>query len=379
MPTPHHVTMQEVAQAAGVHPSTVSLALRNDPRLPEATRKKIQALATQLGYRPDPMLGALNSYRISGQAVKNPPTMAFLFNLNDASELAEKYPDMYPRRNFLEGAQAQAALLGYHLEVFYVGHEAKAGLRMQHILQARGITGIILGVFVDLSTECHLDWSQFSVVAIESQQLRLPLHTISNHQLAITRKAIRELSELGFQRIGLAAGKDDELYLKNAFTAGYYAEISITPHLAFIPPLVFHGNIPAEIALEIGPWAQAHQVEVVISNWNNIPAALQLANLHPGKEVAVASLDVIPHSGGVTAGIRQNHRIVGERAVEQLASLMRSHVRGLIEVPNTTLIEGEWGDPDQLLRRAAPKIRAATQGLNADRRRKPEHWTFPRS
>ena len=362
MLSPHHITMQDVALAAGVHQTTVSLALRNDPRLPEKTRLKIQALAEKLGYRPDPMLAALNFYRASRHVVKAPPTMAFLLNLNEAGELAGKYP----LQLFLEGARAQATQLGYHLDVFYVGREAEAGRQTQRILRARGITGVIVAAFLNQSAAFDLDWPQVSAVAIESQQLRLSLHTISTHQQAITREAIRRLRELGYRRIGLAAESAEDVYLRNAYTAGYYVETSLWPDLAAVPPLIFRHHLAAELAQEIGPWVKAHRIEAVISNWNNIPAALSLAGIRVPREVAVASLDVIPGSGGSQAGMRQNHRIVGERAVEQLASLMRSHIRGLVEVPNTTLIDGEWTDPRGILRRPAKRhspLRQTGKGL----------------
>ena len=363
MLSPHHITMQDVARAAGVHQTTVSLALRNDPRLPEKTRMKIQALAEKLGYRPDPMLAALNFYRASRHVVKAPPTMAFLFNLNAASELAGKYP----LQLFLEGARAQADQLGYHLDEFYVGHEAEGGRQMQRILRARGITGVIVAAFLNQTAAFNLDWPQVSAVAIESQQLRLSLHTISTHQQAITREAIRRLRELGYRRIGLAVESAEDIYLKNAYTAGYYVETSLWPDLVPLPPLIFRHTLAAEIALEIGPWVKAHQIEVVVSNWNNIPAALALTGMRGPREVAVASLDVIPGSGGAQAGMRQNHRIVGERAVEQLASLMRSHIRGLVDVPNMTFIEGEWTDPRGLLRRL-PGRHAGARKISKSRR-----------
>ena len=350
--------MQDVAHAAGVHQTTVSLALRNDPRLPDQTRQRIQALADKLGYRPDPMLAALNFYRASRHVVKAPPTMAFLFNLNDAGELA----DRYPLRMFLEGARAQAEQLGYHLDEFYVGHEAEAGRQMQRILRARGITGVILAAFLSRTKEFHLDWPQLSAVAIESQQLHLSLHTISTHQQAITREAIRHLRELGYHRIGLAAEAAEDVYLRNAYTAGYYVETTLWPDLDALPPLIFHGQKPADIEQEIGPWVKTHRIEAVISNWNNIPASLELAGVRVPRDVVVASLDVIPGSGGAPVGMRQNHRIVGERAVEQLASLMRSHIRGLVNVPNTTLIDGEWTDPRGLLRRPTKRRTNLRQG-----------------
>ena len=74
------VTLADIAAKAAVHVTTVSLALRNHPRLPEATRQRIQALAEELGYRPDPMLRALVAYRGRAMDRRNTPTLAYVTN-----------------------------------------------------------------------------------------------------------------------------------------------------------------------------------------------------------------------------------------------------------------------------------------------------------
>jgi DNA-binding LacI/PurR family transcriptional regulator len=48
------ITQKELAALAGVHPSTVSLALSDDPRLPEPTRDRLQRLAREHRYAPNP-------------------------------------------------------------------------------------------------------------------------------------------------------------------------------------------------------------------------------------------------------------------------------------------------------------------------------------
>ena len=65
-------TMKDVAQQLGVHTTTVSLALRNSPKLPIETREKIQALAKKMGYHQDPMLSALTAYRSNLLVPENP-------------------------------------------------------------------------------------------------------------------------------------------------------------------------------------------------------------------------------------------------------------------------------------------------------------------
>lgn len=47
------VTLQDIARECEVDISTVSRAMRDDPRVTEATRKRIQATARRVGYRPN--------------------------------------------------------------------------------------------------------------------------------------------------------------------------------------------------------------------------------------------------------------------------------------------------------------------------------------
>lgn len=336
---PHRTTMKDVARAAGVHQTTVSLALRNSPSLPKATRARIKRIARKLGYRPDPVLAALNFYRSSRYAVKTPPVIAFLLNFRDKEELATSFPHLL----FLEGASKQAAQLGYKLSVFYIGHSIAESASVEGILRARGITGAILASFTDPSIKFQMNWKHFSAVVIESEQLDLSLHTIANNQQMITREAIQHLRRLGYQRIGLTVGIREEIELKNAFTAGYYVERAQHPGMAYVPPLVLPSTNTPEIGPQVAHWVREHRIDAVMSNWSSIPDALRREGLRIPRDVVVATLDFDPDNGA-GIGIRQNHRTVGERAVEQLAILMKMGQRGLIDKPNMTLIDGQWVD-----------------------------------
>jgi LacI family transcriptional regulator len=330
-------TMQDVARAAGVHQTTVSLALRNDPRLPETTRQRLQALAAKIGYAPDPMLSALNSYRAVKHNAKSSIVMAFIANFRDRRELTASYP----HRLFLEGARKRAEEMGYKLEVFYAGSGAKAGSeRLEKILIARGISGVVIGAFADRWSVVRFDWNRFSAVLIESQQLGLSLHVVSNHQSIITRVAMRQLRLLGYRRIGLAVGELEEFYLNNAFTAGYYVELAQFADLERIPPCLLSGDTAGD---KLAGWVEAYGIEAIMTNWQGVPRMLESRGWRVPQDVVVASLDLTPRLGS-NAGMRQNHRIVGERAVEQLAILMTTNQRGLVESPNHTLVEGVWVD-----------------------------------
>src|SRR5258708_6139903 len=184
--------MQDVERAAGGHQPPVSMALRNDARLPEKTRAHIKQMADKLGYQPDPMLSALNFYRAARHPVKAPPTIAFILNLRDARELNSSQASVYAHQRFLLGAQRTAKQLGYNIEVFFV-HEPADGRRLERILHTRGIIGVILCAMSDRTIQFDWNWSAFCVTLIESQNLRLSFHSISSNQLTITREAVQRL------------------------------------------------------------------------------------------------------------------------------------------------------------------------------------------
>src|SRR5512145_702370 len=71
-------TMKIVAAKAAVSSMTVSLALRNHPRIPRSTRERIQTIARELGYRPNPMVHALMAEVRARRPVTSATTLAFI-------------------------------------------------------------------------------------------------------------------------------------------------------------------------------------------------------------------------------------------------------------------------------------------------------------
>ncbi len=66
LPTGRRATIVEVAEAAGVSPTTVSVVLNDRPssiRISEATRAAVKAAAAQLGYRPNSLAQSLRRQR----------------------------------------------------------------------------------------------------------------------------------------------------------------------------------------------------------------------------------------------------------------------------------------------------------------------------
>lgn len=69
------VSIQQVAAKAGVSKAAVSMALRDHPNIPEATRREIKRIAAELGYRPSLVAQTLTSQKTHTLGVVVPVVM----------------------------------------------------------------------------------------------------------------------------------------------------------------------------------------------------------------------------------------------------------------------------------------------------------------
>lgn len=335
--------MKDVAQKAGVHTTTVSLVLRNSARIPLETRRRIQAIAKEMGYQQDPMLSALVSYRNQRLTPKAPPTVAMIFDYKNHEEL-DHAP--IPYRKFLEGATRKAEELGYRVEPFFFSDRVRSaeGRRIGRILFSRGIRGAILCAFRSETESFEIEWDKFSIVQIECQHLGLPLHMVSADQMTMAREAVRRLWARGYRRIGIAIGRAEEIYLDHAFTVGFHGEGALHPGLELAPPLLLNNGATArESAPLLRDWIRRFSLEAVLSNWKTVSEALELSagDIPPSTVMVELELESKPHRRSF-GGTMPRDVVVGERAMEQLAILLRLNQTGWVETPNRILIPGTW-------------------------------------
>ena len=169
---PKRVSIRTIAKRAGVHHSTVSLAMRKHPSIPAATRERILKIADELGYRPDPMMSALSAYRREIRAPKYRATIAWLTNFAGRDE----WKQYYSFREIFDGANERAAQLGYKLDPFWLREAGMTVERATRVLTARNISGLLIAPQGRSHARLRLDWSRFSSVAIGYTLTRPELH-----------------------------------------------------------------------------------------------------------------------------------------------------------------------------------------------------------
>ena len=57
------ITIKDLAEKLNISVSTVSRALKDNPEISQQTRKTVQALAKELGYKPNPIAVALKTHK----------------------------------------------------------------------------------------------------------------------------------------------------------------------------------------------------------------------------------------------------------------------------------------------------------------------------
>ena len=350
--TERRTTLADVAKKAGVHVTTVSLALRNHPRLPQTTRERIRKLADKMGYRPDPLLQALVAYRGKTTPRRNPPTLAYVTNWD--SRWGWKKVTAHP--DFFAGAQSKANELGFNLDHFWMREPGLSHNRLSRILEARGINGLIIASHQrEVDVALHFDWTHFSAVKIDYFPHQPKLHNVTNNQCDIVRLAMQHVMEIGYRRIGFVMHRGWDHSVDHLWTAGFLCEQSSIAEADRIPMLLFPELEPIAAWMAesqshvVAPppsfarWFKKYKPEVIISKASFVQPSFAALGLRIPRDVAFVDV-FLEDSTGRTAGVKQNHDTVGELAVEILAGQLHHNKYGVPEIPTTTFVEGTWFD-----------------------------------
>ncbi|EIP99166.1 transcriptional regulator [Opitutaceae bacterium TAV1] len=330
------VTTASLAQEAGVSQSTVSLALRNDPRVRESTRLRIQALADERGYVPDPALSALVAYRARTRKAGDFGKIAVL---HDFDRKESGFP--VPLRQQVAGMRERARHLGYDVELFRVYPDQSGSMRLSSVLHARGIRGLVL-LALRMPT-LFMRWEHFSAVVIGEYFSEPRLNHVNHHQGTILNTIYAELRSLGYRRIGFCnIGISEErkhhiylgTYLKCLWLDGIPVEDS--------PPLFYDEAADWSPV----PWIRRHKFDAVMTMF---PMAflekLKGTRYRVPQNLGLAGYSVpLQGSEYPCSGYAIDHHRMGAAAVDMVQSMIHQGRRGVPRENELSdlYIRGQW-------------------------------------
>jgi LacI family transcriptional regulator len=336
------VTIKDVAKVAGVHFTTVSLALRDHPSLPPTTRQRIRAVADKMGYVRNPVFAALTHFHLRGRVRAVAPRIGYLVN-----HTLDRGAALYQlQRQTLLGALEQARLLGFDFEVVGVQDHGFDSDRLTRFLDSRHITGIVLAGFDPRLHGIELDWTRFSVVKIDSLHMEPQAPVVGSDHRQDVRLALKRLQQLGYRRIGLAVGRADEDATERLYSAGYLLEQRTMPREERVPELLLPCVCTqAQAGALVGNWARRHKLDAVMCNWPGIGEMLAVAGLRVPQDIACVSLCLLKPDGSM-AGVYRNPRVIGAKAVALVNTLLKAGERGVPEFASRTYVRSQWHDGD---------------------------------
>lgn len=340
-PSPRRVSLRDIAKAIGVTHVTVSLALRNHPRISEEMRKKVQETAERLGYRPDPMLAALANYR---RGKSDHPITSAIAWINAWSQ-PEKLRSYREFDLYWNGAHAAAEKFGYRLEEFRLGKNLTPS-RLHEILSTRDIRGLLLPPHRAQPDWGDFPWSEYSVVRF-GRSIRDPrMHLVTSDQVANTLLAFAKMSELGYERIGFVTTGGDLRRNGHLFEAGYLAAQREVEEARRVPILHLGELAPAQASAKLAGWIRDHKVDAIYTDLSAVPSHLKKAGISYPGQIGLAATTVL--DTGIDSGINQNPEETGRVGFLTLNALINDGARGIPSLYRQILVEGTWIDGTSL-------------------------------
>ncbi len=340
---PAKVTLRDVAKNAGVHRTTVALCLRDHPRIPAETRKRVKALAEKLGYRVNPLISALMKSRRTGRSVRH-VTLAYVTN----------YPTRYgwrplhhSRPDFFPGAVARAQDFGYRLEDFWMAEPGMTPRRFCQILATRGINGLIIGRLPPGINSLELEWERFSCVAL-GMTLRSPrLHHVTENHFDTVWQGMQQCFERGYRRVGFVYSEaNDSPRVGDRWISAYFGQQQLFSPRDRLPPCP---NVPADEATFM-EWFRQHRPDAILAT-HALPVMGWLHKHGVRVPEDVGLIDLEDHPQLNCAGVYYDPEKIGALAVEMLVGLLHRNETGVPVSQHEVLLTGEWREGTTLPRR----------------------------
>jgi DNA-binding LacI/PurR family transcriptional regulator len=337
-------TLNAVATAARVSAMTVSRVLRNAPHVSATTRERVLRAARKLGYQPNPQITRLMSIVRSSKGRRVQGSIGVIRDDIPEDELHDRAYQYVS----VEDIRRRAERHGYRAEEFFLGRNGLTTERLNAILLARGIEGIIVSPQSSLHIGARLNFSPFAAATF-GYGLQFPaLHRASTNMMHGILNAADQLEQRGYRRIGIAITQWVDARADHTYSGAllhYQQRIATRDR---VPLLIVPDNL-AKGAGTFRAWFEQHRPDVLISFDTYVPDWLSgQLGLRIPEDVGLVVHDWTERMVGF-AGIDHRRSHVAAAAVDLVATQLMQNEHGIPEVPRQILIPPAWVDGASIL------------------------------
>jgi len=323
------VTLASIARACGVSPSTVSLALRDHPRISAATKGRIRATAARLGYEPNRSVArVMSEIRAGGRVAAFKESLAYF--TADVAPASHTYES-----RLYAGVKARAAEMGYGINRFELGVNGLTLDNLGNVLASRGIRGLILAPWPTARSEMRLDWDRFASVAIGYSLERPEIHRVARDVMHTLRGEFERLATRGYRRIGFVMERSHEERMDFLTLAAHRLNAFLTHAGDRVPPLV-EEELREEAFLK---WVEAYAPDVIFTMYRPVYDWLRAMKRRVPEDIGLFIFNC-QSPDSIFSGIYPDYEALGAAAVEQVAGLVERGDFGVPARPTTTLVPG---------------------------------------
>jgi len=326
-------SIRSLARELGLSAATVSLALRDSPQVIAATKTRVLHAAQEAGYRTNALVSSvMTGVRRSTHNSFQGTLMAI--NYSHATD-----PTLLPyHREVLDGAQSRAVALGYILTHCWAGPHGLSLHRLNSILPARGVQGVVVMPFSEAQDFSSLDWTGLAG-AVMDHCLTAPSLTaiLPDHHLALL-SALKRLWALGYRRPGLVLdrARDERLHFR---WSAAYASFSRSLGRDEIFPVLLDSPPRRD---SFFAWFQEHRPDVIVGHMQTETVRwLGELGLRVPDDVGFFHLNWTERSGPCAA-LDLQPAVLGGAAVEAVVAQLQRNERGVPENPKTILMPARW-------------------------------------
>lgn len=327
------VTLAEVANVAGVSPTTASLVLSGrgrELRISDAVQQRVHAVSDELGYRPN-----IVSIGLSKGTTR---TLGFVSDTVATSQLAG---------DMIKGALETARDRGYMLFIGETEGDAETERRLLHAMVDRQVDGIILASMFTRLRPVPTELEGVAAVMLNTLSLEpTAVPTVIPDEYTAGRQAAQLLLEAGHTDIHLVGAGPDLASVPAGTVAGRERLSGIRDALSDVGLEPASGTVTEDWLPPYGRRAvekllQVHHAPKAIICFNDRLAlgayqALHAAGLSVPGDVSIVSFDDAPLAAWLQPALTTfaiPHYELGRRAVELLLAAVEA---GASPSPATT-------------------------------------------
>jgi len=328
-------TQKDIAKRAQLSVAAVSMALKNHPSLPSETIDRVQSIAKELNYAPDPVLSALVAHRNAMRSSKSFSAIGLVSNWAHP----EEWTRLESAQEILRGIEDRAAELGYSIQRYCTHSDETQWARVGNVMKTRGIRGLILAPLEHNDDKFEIDCDSFSIVTIGTPAKYPYFHHVTQNQFANVQLCWEKLRQRGYRRVGLVVREELANRWSHQWEAAHNYERSQYGSIDDeVPTLYLKNDDPLTRLRE---WMRKEKPDAVICRCNRFFEAASLEGICIPEDIGYLSLNV-SDDAPEASGIDQHREEMGAIAMDSLNGLLQRNQRGAQRISTGTLVDGSW-------------------------------------